>query len=145
MTTSRSIVDTVAATISKAHRAKATGASSIDVWGDGTARREFTFVGDLAGWLVAHLDSISQWPELMNVGKGEDHSVLEYYSAALATVGYECELVTDPSKPAGMHQKLMDSTLASGFGWNPSTSLEDGMRESYQAYLASLQHTESTV
>ena len=135
----------VAATISKAHRAKVSGARSIDVWGDGTARREFTYVCDLADWLVNHLDSISEWPELMNVGAGEDHSVLDYYTAALAIVGYDCELVTDPSKPSGMHQKLMDSTLASGFGWNPSTSLDDGMRESYQTYVASLQHTESTV
>ena len=135
----------VAAAIGKIHRAHLAGDPTVPVWGDGTARREFTYVCDLAGWLVDHLDSISEWPELMNVGKGEDHSVLDYYTAALAIVGYDCELVTDPSKPSGMHQKLMDSTLASGLGWNPSTSLEDGMRESYQAYLASLQHTESTV
>ncbi|WP_457101020.1 NAD-dependent epimerase/dehydratase family protein [Microbacterium sp. P5_E9] len=125
----------VAATIAKAHRAKVEGAPAIDVWGDGTARREFTYVGDLAGWIVANLDSMPEWPTLLNVGKGEDHTVLEYYEAALRTVGYECELITDASKPAGMKQKLMDSSLASGLGWRPSTELLDGMRLSYEAFL----------
>ena len=129
----------VAATIAKAHAAKASGAASIEVWGDGTARREFTYVGDLAAWIVDGLDSMSQWPTLMNVGKGDDHSVLDYYEAALEVVGYECDLITDPSKPAGMKQKLMDSSLAAGFGWRPSTDLRDGMRRSYDAYLRTIE------
>ena len=128
----------VAATIAKAHAAKESGADSIDVWGDGTARREFTYVGDLASWVVASLDAIHDWPTLLNVGQGDDHSVLEYYQAALETVGYSCELATDPSKPAGMHQKLMDSSLAKTFGWEPRTSLVEGMRYSYDAYRSSL-------
>lgn len=131
----------VAATIAKAHHAKASGAAAIDVWGDGTARREFTYVGDLAGWIVSNLDGMHEWPGLMNVGQGEDHSVLDYYRAALTVVGYECALVTDPSKPAGMKRKLMDSSLAAGFGWTPSTTLVDGMRQSYDAYLRTLEGT----
>lgn len=133
----------VAASIAKAHAAKTNGASTIDVWGDGTARREFTYVGDLAGWLVENLDGLAAWPSLMNVGKGEDHNILDYYRAALAAVDYDCELVTDASKPAGMHQKLMDSSVAATFGWAPTTSLEEGMRASYAAYLDSLATTES--
>lgn len=128
----------VAAAIAKAHHAKTTGAASIDVWGDGTARREFTFVGDLADWVVAHLPGIETWPELMNVGQGDDHSVRDYYRTALETVGYDCELATDPAKPAGMRQKLMDSSLARSFGWDPSTPIVDGMRMSYERYLESL-------
>lgn len=129
----------VAAAIAKAHRAKAAGADSIDVWGDGTARREFTYVGDLAAWVARRLDAMHEWPTLMNVGQGDDHSVLDYYRTALEVVGYECELVTDPSKPAGMKQKLMDSSLAAGFGWAPSTTLRDGMKQSYDAYLRTLE------
>ncbi len=128
----------VAAAIAKAHHARETGAPTIDVWGDGTARREFTYVGDLAGWVVENLDDMASWPALMNVGKGEDHSVLDYYRAALETVGYECELVPDPSKPAGMQQKLMDSSLARGLGWDPATPLTEGMRASYARYLDTL-------
>lgn len=128
----------VAATLAKAHTAKTSGAATIDVWGDGSARREFTYVDDLAAWVVENLPTMSDWPALMNVGKGEDHSVLDYYEAALRTVGYECELVPDPSKPAGMQQKLMDSTLARSHGWDPRTTLDDGMRIAYARYLDTL-------
>jgi GDP-L-fucose synthase len=135
----------VAATIAKAHQAKVTGATSIDVWGDGTARREFTYVGDLANWVITHLSEMESWPELMNVGQGEDRTVLDYYRAALETVGYACDLITDPTKPAGMQQKLMDSSLARGHGWDPRTSLHDGMRASYERYLNSLAEATVTV
>lgn len=135
----------VAATIAKAHRAKVSNAETIDVWGDGSARREFTFVGDLASWIVQHLDAMHDWPPLMNVGQGDDHSVLDYYRIALEVVDYECDLVTDPSKPAGMKQKLMDSSLAAGFGWTPSTSLRDGMKQSYDAYLRTMEGSEEIV
>jgi GDP-L-fucose synthase len=128
----------VAAALAKAHYAKTAGAASVDVWGDGTARREFTYVGDLADWVVSHLPQMETWPEIMNVGQGHDHSVREYYEAALATVGYDCDLATDPSKPAGMRHKLMDSSLARGFGWNPSTSLLEGLRVTYDKYVESL-------
>lgn len=127
----------VAATLRKAHEAKAAAAGSIDVWGDGSARREFTYVGDLADWLVTNVDDMHEWPTLLNVGKGDDHSVLEYYQAALRVVDYDCELTTDPSKPAGMAQKLMDSSRAKTFGWNPPTSLDDGLRATYAAFLSS--------
>jgi GDP-L-fucose synthase len=130
----------VAATIAKAHAAKVGGLDTIDVWGDGKARREFTYVGDLAAWVVSALDDMADWPSLMNVGQGEDHSVADYYRAALQTVGHDAELSTDPSKPAGMHQKLMDSSLAAGFGWAPSTTLAEGMAKTYRGYLDSLTH-----
>lgn len=128
----------VAAAIAKAHHAKQTGATEIEVWGDGTARREFTFVGDLATWVVDHLPTMDEWPSLMNIGKGEDHSVLDYYEAALRTVGYECELTLDATKPAGMKQKLMDSSVARSHGWAPTTDLDAGMRASYDRYLQSI-------
>lgn len=127
----------VAAAIAKVHAAKTSGAASVDVWGDGTARREFTYVGDLASWVVRSLASMGDWPVMMNVGFGDDHSVLDYYRAAVEVVGYEVELKTDPSKPAGMHQKLMSSEIARGFGWNPTTSLLEGMRTAYEQYLDS--------
>ena len=125
----------VASALRKAHEAKVTGAKSIDVWGDGLARREFTYVGDLASWLATAFSSIGTWPSLMNVGLGIDHSVIEYYRNALDTVGYDCDLVTDPSKPAGMRQKLMDSSLARDFGWSPATGMAEGMRRAYERFL----------
>lgn len=128
----------VAAAIAKVHSAKVSGASTIDVWGDGTARREFTYVGDLADWIVSNIDGIETWPTMMNVGFGRDHSVLEYYEAAMTVVGYACDLELDTTKPAGMHQKLMTSSVARGFGWQPRTELLTGMASAYRRYLETL-------
>jgi GDP-L-fucose synthase len=126
----------VAAALYKAHVAKRDGADHIDVWGDGTARREFTFVEDVSDWVATAAGDLSAWPPMMNIGLGTDHSILDYYRYALNVVGYDCELRLDPSKPAGMHQKLMDSSLAAGFGWTAPTDAESGMRAAYAAYLA---------
>lgn len=128
----------VAAAIYKAHAAKQSGADHIEVWGDGTARREFTYVEDVATWLAGHFDALAGWPPLMNVGLGRDYSIREFYEAAMDVVGYHVELRFDASKPAGMHQKLMDSSLAAGQGWVPETDIRAGMASAYAAYLASL-------
>lgn len=125
----------VAATIRKAHEAKLHGKAEIVVWGNGTARREFTYAPDIASWIVESLNSSEEWPTMMNLGSGVDHSILEYYQAALKVVGYECRLVLDPTKPTGMKQKLMDSTVASTFGWAPQTSILDGMEVAYRHFL----------
>lgn len=125
----------VASTLIKAHEAKLNHETSIDVWGDGMARREFTYVGDISDWVVENIHTISTWPTYMNVGLGIDYSVRDFYEIALRTVDYSCELKFDVSKPAGMKQKLMDSTVAKQFGWLPSTDIESGMRKAYAALL----------
>ena len=126
----------VAACIAKVHFAKETNGKKIDVWGDGLARREFTFVDDLSEWLVKAIPDMSNWPDVMNLGLGKDYSVNEFYQAAMAAVGYVVELVHDLSKPTGMHQKLMDSALATQTcGWSPSTDIQVGMRSTYIDFL----------
>lgn len=127
----------VAAALHKAHLAKRSSAEAIEVWGDGTARREFTYVGDLASWIAKNIGQVAEWPEMMNVGFGRDYSVREFYEAALRTVDYRAELRFDPSKPAGMTRKLMDSSLAKQHGWDPRTDVDEGMLRSYTAYLQS--------
>lgn len=128
----------VAAAIYKAHLAKETGDETVDVWGDGTARREFTYVGDIAGWVVGNIRNLADWPAMMNVGIGEDYSVREYYEAALRAVGYAAELRFDPSIPAGMAQKLMDSSIAKQHGWDPRTDIDEGMAHTYKEFLGSV-------
>lgn len=126
----------VAACIAKVHAAKNTNLEKIEVWGDGFARREFTYVDDLSNWLMKALPEISDWPELLNLGVGRDYSVNDFYQSAMDAVGYRVELVHDLSKPTGMHQKLMDSSLASEtFGWSPSTDIQVGMKSTYLDFL----------
>jgi len=126
----------VAAAIYKAHVAKSERAQHVDVWGDGTARREFTFVTDVAEWVAQSIDSISAWPSLLNIGLGRDYTIREFYEFALQAVGYDAELRFDPTKPAGMAQKLMDSSRANGFGWAPRTGVPDGMADAYRRWIA---------
>lgn len=126
----------IAAAIAKTHDARRSGAPTIPVWGDGTARREFTFASDLADWIVANLDRLAEWPLLMNVGAGIDHSVREYYEAVARVVGYEGVLEYDTDKPAGVPQRLLDSSAARELGWDPATSLLEGIAATYRHYLA---------
>ncbi|PJJ71231.1 GDP-L-fucose synthase [Diaminobutyricimonas aerilata] len=126
----------VAAAIAKTHAAKIAGAGSVEVWGDGTARREFTFVDDVARWLATATGDMAEWPAMLNVGAGRDHTVLEIHQIAARVTGWEGEFELQPERPAGMRQKLMDSGEAKKRGWRPTTSLENGMRIAYEAFLA---------
>ncbi|KJL24045.1 GDP-L-fucose synthase [Microbacterium oxydans] len=126
----------IASTLRKTHEAKVSGQAEVEVWGDGTARREFTFAPDLAQWLAQEIDDIESWPTAMNIGAGQDHSVQEFYEMAAEIVGFEGKLSFDPSKPSGVPQRLIDSTHARAHGWRPRTSLPDGMRACYESYLS---------
>jgi len=128
----------IAAAIAKTHAAKMAGAPYVDVWGDGTARREFTYVQDLSRWITGVLGGLGSFPPLLNVGCGYDRSVREFYELARDVVGYDGDLRFDASRPVGMHQKLMDSTRARGFGWAPETTLAVGMSEAYAHYRRTL-------
>jgi GDP-L-fucose synthase len=119
----------VAACLKKALAAKEHSESEIQVWGDGKARREFTYVDEVSEWLAGALSSIHEWPNTMNLGLGVDFSVEEFHNFALVASGHQAQLVFQPGKPAGMRQKLMDSSLArNNFGWKPKILPEQGMR-----------------
>lgn len=133
----------IAAALAKVDAAKRSGAPSVSVWGDGTARREFVFSEDLAGWLVSQLGSLAAWPEWLNLGSGSDRSVADYYRTACEVVGYEGELEFDPSKPAGVPRRMLDSSAAMALGWNPSTDLKTGMSAVYAQLLNASRTTES--
>lgn len=118
----------VASVVRKTIQAVETHSNSIDVWGDGKARREFTYVEDLAAWIVGVTDSIPDLPQYLNVGAGVDYSVDDYYTFAMQALGVELKLIHNLSKPRGMQSKLMDSTLAmSKFEWNPQTDILKGI------------------
>lgn len=127
----------VAAALAKVHEAKESGADSVSVWGDGTARREFTYSVDVAAWLVDQIDKLSSWPTALNLGCGFDHSVAEYYEVAKGVVGFGGTLDFDTSKPSGVPQRLIDSSAAIALGWQSRTSLRDGMAATYEDYVNS--------
>ena len=128
----------LASVIRKVHEAKVTGASEIEVWGPGTARREFTYVEDLASWVAASVGEVANLPGILNLGIGLDHSVDEFYLAAMEAIEFEVKLLHDLSKPEGMKAKLMDSSKARNNNyWDPQTDLVAGLQKTYTWFLES--------
>jgi len=128
------------ALIRKFHEAKKSGAVSVEVWGSGTPRREFLHVDDLADACVFLMQNYSS-AKIVNVGWGEDVSILELAELIKGVVGFEGEIVFDPSKPDGTPRKLLDTSRMQGLGWTPSTSLIDGVKATYKWF----QDSESSI
>jgi len=124
------------ALIRKAHEAKVTGAKEIVVWGTGTPRREFLHVSDCADALV-HLLKTYSGAEHVNVGVGEDISILELTQLVAEIVGFEGEIVHDLSKPDGTPRKLLSVAKLNGLGWTAKVGLRDGIAATYRWFLES--------
>ena len=125
----------VAALIRRFHEAKLSGASNVAVWGTGTPRREFLYVDDLADACV-HLMKIYSSGDLINIGTGEDVTIADFARIVAGVVGYAGTISFDPSRPDGTPRKLLDVSRLASLGWRAKTSLEDGIRLTYQAYLS---------
>jgi GDP-L-fucose synthase len=126
------------ALIRKFHEAKAAGAKSVTVWGTGTPRREFLHVDDLADACVFLMANYSA-PEIVNIGWGQDVSILELAELVKDVVGYEGDIELDTSKPDGTPRKLLDTSRLSSLGWKPSIDLEEGIRGTYDWYATHVQ------
>ncbi|WJH39658.1 GDP-L-fucose synthase [Aliirhizobium terrae] len=122
------------ALIRKAHEAKTSHAPEITIWGTGTPRREFLHVDDCADACV-HLMKNYSGETHVNVGSGEDVTILELTQLVCAVVGYEGTIVHDLSKPDGTPRKLMSAQKLRALGWRPRIGLEDGIRGAYAAFL----------
>ncbi len=125
------------ALLRRLHDAKQSGAPNITIWGTGSPRREFLYVDDLADALV-HLLKIDDPPDWVNVGTGEDLSILELTHLIAQEVGYNGPIMTDTSQPDGTPRKLTDISLIKSTGWHPTTTLRDGVKLTYAAFLNEL-------
>jgi len=122
------------ALIRKAHEAKLRGADSITLWGSGTPRREFMHADDCADACI-HLMKTYSDLEHVNVGSGEDMTVLELAQLVCRIVDFRGRIVTDTSKPDGTPSKLMSIDKLKGLGWAPSIDLQRGVEDSYRWFL----------
>lgn len=124
------------AIIRKVDEAARTGADSVEIWGNGEARREFMFASDLADGIWAAAARFEDLPGMMNMGVGHDHSINDYYAAVARVIGWQGSFTHDLSKPVGMQQKLVSVALQGQFGWLPSTSLDDAIAQTYAHFRA---------
>ena len=118
------------ALIRKAHEAKRNGAEEMVIWGTGSPRREFLHVDDCADACV-HLMKTYSEAEHVNVGSGEDIPIYDLTRLVCDVVGFEGEIVRDPSKPDGTPRKLMSADKLRGLGWAPKVPLRDGVAATY--------------
>ncbi|MDF1593878.1 MAG: GDP-L-fucose synthase [Desulfobacterales bacterium] len=119
-------------------------APSVPIWGSGTPRREFLHVDDLADAClflintphpVFHSLIVDSQVPLINIGCSQDHTIRELAGLVNAVVGFQGEIIFDPSKPDGTPRKLLDTSNIAGMGWEPTLSFQQGIRETYQWYL----------
>lgn len=131
------------ALIYRFHEARVSRREEVTIWGTGTPRREFLHVDDMA---AASLFVMDLPPEIyqretdpmlshINVGCGEDISILELAQLVARVTGFEGRITLDPSRPDGTPRKLMDVSKLKRLGWQATITLEDGIRDTYAWFL----------
>lgn len=124
----------VPAIIAKVSKAVAEGEDEVEIWGDGSARREFMYAADLADAIWRAAEAPVSLPQLMNIGLGDDHTILEYYQAVAKALGWTGQFRFDLDRPVGMQRKLSDVSLQREWGWNAPTSLQQGIAATIHFY-----------
>ncbi len=122
------------ALIRKFHEAKINNQQEVIIWGTGKPKREFLFVDDLADALLFLMNNYNEEPHI-NIGTGEDISILDVARLIAKVVEFKGEIKNDLSKPDGTPRKLLDVSKINAAGWKHKTSLEEGIRISYNWYL----------
>lgn len=128
----------IPAVIHKLHNAVVSKMSKVEMWGDGTGKREFMYAEDLADFIIFTLPIFDQIPNYINVGVGKDWTINEYHDIIAKVVGYKGEYIHDLSKPSGVNRRLLDSSQTNRFGWKPKHTLELGIKKTYDFYLNQL-------
>jgi len=121
--------------IKRIHDAKNNNSEFVDIWGDGLARREFMYAADLADFIYYAVENFNKMPQNINVGLGFDYKIIEYYKIIADIIGYRGKFNHDMSKPIGMKKKLIDIKKLNKFGWSHQTSLESGIKKTYDYFL----------
>jgi GDP-L-fucose synthase len=111
--------------------------TTVTIWGTGKPRREFLYVDDLADaclFIMKHYEG----SEFLNIGMGEDISIRELADLVKEIIGFEGQVLYDPSKPDGTPRKLLDVSRLQSLGWKAKTSLREGIEKTYQWYVDKL-------
>ncbi len=124
------------ALIKKLHEAKSKDEKKITLWGSGKPRREFIFSSDVAQASVFAIDNADKLKNShYNIGTGVDYSIKEIAEVIANIVNFKGKIEWDISKPDGTPRKILDSRKFFSLGWKPITTLENGLRLTYEWYI----------
>lgn len=123
----------IPALIRKFHAAKENKSNSVTIWGTGNALREFLFVDDLASALVFLMGNYSS-SDIINVGSGDELSIDQLANIISSVVGFDGDIVYDPSKPDGTPRKLLDSSKINSMGWEREIDIYSGIEKTYEDF-----------
>jgi GDP-L-fucose synthase len=124
------------ALIRKFDEAKTTNRKAVELWGNGTALREFLHVDDLAEACIFLMENYNE-KDIVNIGTGEEISIKDLANLIKKIIGYKGETVWDKTKPNGMPRKLLNVDKIHQLGWHHKTPLEDGIKSTYDWYKKS--------
>lgn len=124
----------VPSVIRKIHLANINDLEEVEIWGNGQARREFMYAGELANFISFAIENFKDLPDLLNVGLGYDYTINEYYQVIANIIGYKGTFIHDLKKPEGMNQKLVDVSKLKKLGWESKMTLEEGIQETYNYF-----------
>lgn len=120
--------------ISRISKAKLNGDSVFKVWGTGNPLREFLYVDDLSD-AINFLIENNHEPSIINVGSGEEISIMNLIKKIKEIVDFKGEIIFDESMPDGNPRKLLDSSKINKLGWKSTTSLDEGLSQTYKWYI----------
>ena len=122
------------ALICKAHDAKLRDEKKLSVWGSGKPIREFLYVDDAADALIFLMENKLN-EELFNIGTGEEVTIRKLAEIVMNEIGFNGEIVFDPTKPDGTRRKLLSLKRMRQLGWQAQTKMQDGIKKAYQDFL----------
>jgi len=120
--------------IQKIHYAKQTNQSSVEIWGDGSSKREFMYIKDFTDFIGFSVKNFEVLPKILNVGTGKDYTIEEYYQIISKVIDYKGRFTYDLSKPSGMKRKLLDVSEAKKTGWKSKYKITSGIQKTYEYF-----------
>ncbi len=124
----------IPALIRKMHIAKTEGLPEVELWGTGGALREFVYIDDLADAIYLLMNKYEE-SEVINIGMGEEISIIELSRLIQKIVGFKGRIKFDVTKPDGMKRRFLDSSKIKKFGFKPAVSLYEGIKKTYDYFL----------
>ncbi len=117
----------IPAIILKTYNAIKNDELEIEIWGDGTAKREFMYVKDLVDFIDFYIKDFKNRPSLVNIGVDEDYTIDQYYKVIGKIMGYKGNYIYNTKKPVGMKRKKVNISKLKDLGWKSQTTLEEGI------------------